>query len=205
MPKLPVPPIPKTLNPRPKRPHETEKVHPLDHAKEAGGAIAYEVLDAAKLDTRFQPASFDVATACLALQDMPDPGRVLKAIAKLLRPGGRFVSSIEHPFSSMPFRQWERGHDKKSKKWLCVDRYFDRGATPYTWKRWSYEFTTRALHVTLEQWIDWTTEAGFTIRAMREPVPTEQALRSHPDLEDATRVPYFLIFDLTVRAAASAR
>src|ERR1044071_7462515 len=36
MPKLPVPPIPKTLNPRPKRPHETEKVHPLDHAKEAG-------------------------------------------------------------------------------------------------------------------------------------------------------------------------
>src|SRR3954467_2566679 len=37
MPKLPVPPIPKTLNPRPKRPHENEQVHPLDLAKE--GAI----------------------------------------------------------------------------------------------------------------------------------------------------------------------
>ncbi|MBA3460516.1 MAG: class I SAM-dependent methyltransferase [Deltaproteobacteria bacterium] len=177
----------------------------IQHAQETGGAIKYEVLDAARIDTRFPAASFDVATACLALQDMPDPGRVLKAIAKVLVPGGRFVSAIEHPFSSMPFRQWHRGNDKKSKKWLCVDRYFDRGATPYTWKRWSYEFTTRALHVTLEQWIDWTTEAGFTIRALREPKPTDEVVRARPDLDDATRVPYFLIFDLTAPAAASAR
>ena len=79
------------------------------------------------------------------------------------------------------------------------------GATPYTWKRWSYEFTTRALHVTLEQWIDWSIEAGFSIRALREPKPTEETVRAQPDLADATRVPYFLIFDLTGPAAGSAR
>ena len=53
--------------------------------------------------------------------------------------------------------------------------------------------------------IDWTVDAGFSIRALREPKPTEEAIRKQPDLEDATRVPYFLIFDLTVPAAASAR
>src|SRR3982751_3151972 len=44
MPKLPVPPIPKTLNPRPKRPHENEQVHPLDLAKE-GGISAVDWID----------------------------------------------------------------------------------------------------------------------------------------------------------------
>ncbi|CAN5918822.1 class I SAM-dependent methyltransferase [soil metagenome] len=167
----------------------------IQHAQEAGGEITYEVLDAARIDRRFPAASFDMATACLTMQDVPEPAVALSAVAKVLKPGARFVSSIEHPFSSMPVRQWQRD-ERKAKKWLCVDRYFDRGATPYTWKRWSYEFTTRALHVTLEQWIDWTVEAGFAIKALREPRPTEQALRSQPDLEDATRVQYLLIFDL---------
>ena len=36
MPKLPLPPLPKTLNPRPKRPGQAEKVPPLEQAKEAG-------------------------------------------------------------------------------------------------------------------------------------------------------------------------
>src|SRR6478735_3222652 len=44
MPKLPVPPIPKTLHPRPKRPHETEQAHPLDLAKE-GGISAVDWID----------------------------------------------------------------------------------------------------------------------------------------------------------------
>ena len=167
----------------------------IEHAKEAGGPITYEVLDAARIDARFPTDSFDVATACLALQDMPEPGRVLRAVYRVLRKGGRFISSIEHPFSSTPFRQWQRGDDKK-KKWLCVDRYFERGAMPYTWKRWSYEFTTRALHVTLEQWVDWSIEAGFSIRAIREPRPSAETVREHPDLEDATRVPYFMMFEL---------
>lgn len=170
----------------------------IEHAIEAGGAATYEVLDAARIDTRFPAESFDMATACLAIQDMPEPARVLRAIHKVLRPGGRLVSSIEHPFSSTPFRQWQRGDDKR-KKWLCVDRYFDRGAVPYTWKRWSYEFTTRALHAPLEDWVAWSVDAGFTIRAMREPRPTEQALRAQPDLADAARMPYFLIFDLERR------
>jgi ubiquinone/menaquinone biosynthesis C-methylase UbiE len=168
----------------------------IQHAQEAGGSgITYQVLDAARIERTFAVASFDMATACLTMQDVPEPAVALKAIAKVLKPGARFVSSIEHPFSSVPFRQWERDA-KKDKKWLCVDRYFERGALPYTWKKWSYEFTTRALHVTLEQWIDWTVDAGFAIRALREPKPTEQAVREHPDLADAARVPYFLIFDL---------
>jgi hypothetical protein len=57
------------------------------------------------------------------------------------------------------------------------------------------------MHTTLEQWVDWILQAGFELRGLREPRPTPEALQSHPDLEDAARVPYYLFFDL-VRPAA---
>jgi menaquinol-cytochrome c reductase cytochrome b subunit len=40
MPKLPLPPVPDSLKPRPRRPSETEKVKPLDQAAEAGISAA---------------------------------------------------------------------------------------------------------------------------------------------------------------------
>ena len=36
--KLPLPPVPDALKPKPKRPGEAERVHPLDQVKEAGVA-----------------------------------------------------------------------------------------------------------------------------------------------------------------------
>lgn len=157
--------------------------------------IDYQVRDAADMQTGFAPASFDVATSCIALIDMPEPGKVLRGVHSVLRPGGRFIASITHPWSDTPFRAWERD-DKGQKRWLCIDRYFERGPLEYKWQGGSYDFATPSLHATLEDWFDWILAAGFQVRAVREPRPTEQALRKHPDLEDATRVPYFLIFDL---------
>jgi len=52
------------------------------------------------------------------------------------------------------------------------------------------------LHATLEDWFGWFADAGFRVRALREPRPTEEAVRARPELEDAARVPYFLILDL---------
>jgi SAM-dependent methyltransferase len=169
----------------------------IEHAIALGGDIAYEALDAAAIGERFAPESFDLVTSCLALQDMPEPRRVLAAARTVLRPGGRFVFSIEHPCSAMPFRQWERDAERR-KKWLCLDRYFERGLIHHTWTRFGYEFSTTALHRPLEDWIAWLPEAGFTLRGFREPKPTDAAVRENPDLEDATRIPYFVMFDLTV-------
>jgi ubiquinone/menaquinone biosynthesis C-methylase UbiE len=166
---------------------EQEKASPL--------GIAYQAVDAAEVSSAFEPASFDMATSCLALQDMPDPARVLRSIQRTLRPGGRFVASIEHPCTNPPFRVWERDASRR-KRWLCIDRYFDRGPREYTWSRWPGAFTTTANHAPLEDWFGWIVDAGFQVRAVREPRPEESAIRARPALADATRVPYFLIFDL---------
>lgn len=174
----------------------------IDHARHQETmtplGIEYGVGDAGELDTIFPVGSFDVATSCLALQDMPSVAQVLRAVHAILRPNGRFVASITHPCSDTPYRAWERD-DTGGKRWLCLDRYFEPGPIEYSWRDWEYDFTTPAIHATLEDWFGWILGAGFRLRGLHEPRPNGQALLRRPDLEDATRMPYFLIFDV-VRA-----
>jgi ubiquinone/menaquinone biosynthesis C-methylase UbiE len=163
-------------------------------AREALG-IEYHVGDAAELDAMLEERSFDMAVSCVALQDMPATPQVFRAVHRVLRSGGRFVASITHPCGDMPYREWELDASGR-KRWLCLDRYFDRGPIEYVWKGWGRAFTTAALHAPLEDWFGWILDAGFRIAGFREPVPSAAALAAHPDLEDATRMPYFVIFDL---------
>lgn len=171
----------------------------VEHARaqeaEAPLGIEYHVGDAAEVAERFPAGSFELAASCLALQDMPDPAAALSGIREVLRPGGRLVASITHPCTDTPFRRWECDEAGR-KRWLCVDRYFERGALEYAWSGWAYDFTTPAVHATLEDWLGWMLGAGFRLRALREPRPSAEALRARPELEDAARVPYFLLLDL---------
>lgn len=167
----------------------------IDHARATGpAAIDYRVMDAAAIGDAFGPARFDVVTSCMAVQDMPAPGRVLAAIAHVLAPGGRAVISIEHPCTNMPHRAWKRDA-AGGKLALEIDRYFERGPIAYTW-RWVYAFTTSALHVPLEDWFAWFRAARLIVTDLREPAPTAAALARRPELEDCGRVPYFLMFEL---------
>lgn len=174
-------------------PRMIEHARRLEHEEPLG--IDYLIADAADLGSALPGERFDVATSCVALQDMPDAGRVFHAVRSTLRPGGRFVASITHPWSDTPFRRWERDPLGR-KRWLCIDRYFEEGPVTFVWERWGGKFTTQAYHATLETWIDWVIAAGFEIRALREPRPTEQAICARPKLEDAGRVPYYVMFDL---------
>jgi hypothetical protein len=44
--------------------------------------------------------------------------------------------------------------------------------------------------------VGWIGAAGFTIAALREPRPTDEAVRARPALADAQRVPYFIMWIL---------
>jgi len=173
--------------------------HARRHEADEPLGIDYVVGDAGALGATFAPGSFDVVTSCMAIQDMPDIPGVLRGVREVLRPGGRFIPSITHPCSDTPFREWERDAEG-GKRWLCIDRYFERAKLEYRWPAAGEEFTTPAVHATLEDWFGWILGAGFELRALLEPRPTDEAIRVHPRLRDAARIPYYLILDLAVPA-----
>jgi 2-polyprenyl-3-methyl-5-hydroxy-6-metoxy-1,4-benzoquinol methylase len=161
--------------------------------------IEYRHMNAAEIAAHFPVASFDIVTACMALQDMLDVSAVLRGSRAVLRDGGRMVFSLPHPATDMPFREWERD-ERGNKVWLKVGRYFETGPALMQWnmRRLVYHWSTPFWRRTLEQWSDLIAHAGFAISRIHEPRPSEDDVARQPELSDARDLPYFLIFDLRV-------
>lgn len=159
--------------------------------------IEYEELDAAKIAEHFKAESFDLATACISLQDMPKPELAINAIRHVLRQGSRFVSCNTHPCTDTPYRKWVRdsGGNKRA---LEIADYFETGPLEFEWEVSGsmHGYKTTGIHAKLSDWINWFIEAGFRIRRIEEPKPTETALSKNPDLNDGLIIPFFILFDL---------
>ena len=164
--------------------------------------IDYRLSSAADIGRHWKPESFDLVTGCMSLQDMSDGGRVLRAARELLSVGGRMVFSIPHPCTDTPFREWERD-EHGQKKALKIDRYFEGGPAVCAWNmgRLIAQWETPCWRRTLTEWTTITAGAGFLIRRLLEPRPSEEQITLRPELEDCFRLPYFLIFDLVPVAA----
>lgn len=110
----------------------------------------------------FAPASFDVAfTAFGALSFVPDAGRVHAEVARVLRPGGRWVFSAMHPV------RWPFPDDPGEAGLTAMRSYFDR--TPYVERAASGEVLYAEYHRTLGDLIAEVAGAGFIIDRLVEP------------------------------------
>lgn len=175
--------------------------HAVRHQAGAPAPIRYLVLDAARVAERLPAASFDLVTGCMSLMDMPEPAKVLAGARALLRPGGRVVVSVPNPVTDSPYRVWKRDADGE-KLALELDRYFEATTTWTEWTLKNRPFPSPEPHrtvqyrFTLESWSRMIEDAGFLIRRLREPRPSDEVLAKTPALADATRLPYILIFEL---------
>jgi ubiquinone/menaquinone biosynthesis C-methylase UbiE len=166
-------------------------------------AISYLRLDAERMGTHFDESSFDLIAGCMSLQDVNDPTAVLAAASRLLGRGGRAVFSMPHPCTDPPLREWKR--DERGRKLaLCLDRYFESGPAVCDWNmpRLKYAWRTPYHRFTLSEWSEMITDAGFLIRGLKEPRPDAALVAVHPQLDDCSRMPYFLIFELVKATSA---
>jgi SAM-dependent methyltransferase len=166
------------------------------HEEEESWGIEYVVMDAADARRRWPAGSFDLVTACMAIQDMADPLGAIQAAEQLLSPDGRLVFSVPHPFSEMAYREWERDEEGQ-KLSLKVDGYFETGSGTLHWnmERLPYAWETPRWRLTLSDWVSMLRNAGFAVASTGEPRPTQEQVAQRPELEDCRRLPYFLIFD----------
>ncbi|MCC7355236.1 MAG: class I SAM-dependent methyltransferase [Anaerolineae bacterium] len=78
--------------------------HARQRASEDGERIIYAVLDATDETALLSLGErrFDAAICQMALMDMAEIKPLMRALARLLRPGGRFVFSVTHPCFNNP-------------------------------------------------------------------------------------------------------
>jgi SAM-dependent methyltransferase len=136
----------------------------LRHARAGAAATGIEVplVQADAQHLPFRAATFDLAfTAFGAVPFVADSAQVMREVARVLRPGGRWVFATSHPF------RWVFPDDPGPAGLTATMSYFDR--TPYV------EFDRHGVptyvehHRTLGDRVAEINGAGFRLVALREP------------------------------------
>ncbi len=138
---------------------EVQIRHSLELDRQAGTRVPVLVADASALPLR--SGSFDAACSAYgALPFVADVGAVLREVARVVRPGGRVVFSVTHPF------RWCFPDDPGRGGLTVRDSYFDRRAyVEYSDGHPSYV----EHHRTLGDWVREIVDAGLVLTDLVEP------------------------------------
>lgn len=132
--------------------------------------------------------SADLVVSSLALHYVADYRGLLGRVAPWLRPGGRFVFSIEHPVCTAadPMTGWLETGDRAV--WP-VDDYATEGPRTQNW----IVAGVKKHHRRIATLIGGLLDAGLELTGIDEPVPGPAALQSHPHLAEHLRRPPLLV------------
>lgn len=140
-------------------------------------------------DIEFEAGSFDVVLSSLALHYIADFDSVLTKVHGLLKEGGSFVFSVEHPiFTAHGTQEWYRDDSGKIIH-FPVDNYFYEG------KRVANFLGEDVIkyHRTLTTYINGLLTNDFKIQKVVEPKPSSEMINLNDQMKDELRRPMMLI------------
>lgn len=161
-------------------------------ARTKQGNIAYVLgsMDAPGL----KDGAFDGVVSTLALHYMEHIEPLYGRIAALLKPGGDFVASLEHPIFTARAEQAWYTVDGQRLHWP-VDHYQDEGPRQTNFMGGD----VLKYHRTTETYVNRLIDAGFVLRRLVEPGPDEVMLAENPTWVDEARRPIFMMLAATRR------
>ncbi|MCO5972937.1 class I SAM-dependent methyltransferase [Actinoallomurus soli] len=139
----------------------------------------------------FADGAFDDVVASLVLHYLEDWGPTLAEVRRVLRPGGRLIASVDHPFVAYTFQ------DPRPD-------YFATTSYTFDWTFNGQSVPMRFWRKSLHAMIDALTTAGFRLSAISEPQPDPAARELFPDdFQDLSTKPCFLFFVVEVPPPAT--
>lgn len=136
----------------------------LRHARlgAAASGVSVPLVQASADQLPFADESFDVACSAFgAVPFVADSGAVMREVARVLRPGGRWVFSVTHPM------RWIFPDDPGPRGLTVAQSYFDR--TPYVEVDDQGRATYVEHHRTLGDYVRQIVGAGLVLTDLIEP------------------------------------
>lgn len=148
-----------------------------------------EYICAAMEDIDFPKGSFDIILSSLALHYIKDFDSVVKKAESLLKSGGSFIFSCEHPIFTAEGRQNWVYDENGNISHFPVDNYYHEG------KRVASFLGEDVVkyHRTMTTYLNTLLQNGFCITSIVEPQPSEEMRKTVPGMEDEMRRPMMLI------------
>ena len=134
--------------------------------------------------TTIADSSIDTVVINLALQNIEDLNGTIKEMARILKPNGKFVLTLNHPNFRIPERSSWQWDDKTNTQYRRIDGYMSEtnskidmnpGENDSTKKQFTYSF-----HRPLQNYFKSLTKNGFAITRLEEWI-------SHKESQPGTR------------------
>ena len=148
--------------------------------------------------TTIDSESYDLIISNIVFIDVLHYKKALIELSRVLKPAGRLIWSNLHPvfgrISNIFYRIPMDTPRNEERLYVMIDRYFDSGGTKISWGSmkpiWQFDRTLSEYSRALK-------EAGFVIREIIEPKPSNDDIKKHPRhlAFDADRIPFFIIFE----------
>lgn len=170
----------------------------LEKARELTDDPAISYVQMPIEDISFANAQFDVVISSLAFHYIESFADVCKKVYDCLKPGGAFIFSVEHPmFTSRNEQDWYYDQQGNRLHWP-VDHYQSEGMRETS-------FLTEHVikyHRTIATYMNDVIGAGFVVKAVREPMPSDELLKNDPLMQDEKRRPMFFMISAQKESAS---
>jgi SAM-dependent methyltransferase len=157
-------------------------------AHRRGGGAEYARAGAAALPLRDE--SFDAAVACLVFEHIEALDEAIGEVARVLRPGGRFLFFMNHPLLQAPGSGWidDQVLDPPEQYWRIGAYLVEDTSVEEVDKGVFIPF----VHRPLSRYVNALLDAGLSITRMEEPLPPPGFLARAKEYRDAATIPRLL-------------
>ena len=169
----------------------------LTVARDRAGGPAYARAGAAQMP--FADGSFDFVVACLVFEHIRDVDAAIAEVARVLRPGGRFLFMLNHPLLQTPNSGWidDQILDPPEQYWRIGPYLIEDETIEQVEKGVFIPF----IHRPLSRYINALAANGLYLREMLEPAPPPGFIARAEEYEQAATIPRLLVLHLERRSA----